>query len=778
MSTPAPKRVFNAVVALIAFIFLVLLPPWRVAMPSNTLDPSWMMTLPYAFAHGWQFGRDLIFTYGPLGFITTTLYHPDYYGISLVFWLLFYGTLATALCVLFRHPSSAALGVLLLVGVALTFNWAHDGPWFVACLCVFLLARRGERSSTLVAGALAVLIAVTVLIKSTSLILALPAMVLVDASRAVRFKSPPLFTPLLLGSFLLFYLASGQNFASLGAYLATAMEISRGYGDAMQSYGSLVELAAFAAVTVILLGAIAWAELSHRRWVEAVICMCMVAGLIFVAAKAGFVRHDIGHAMIAWVALTLTAAAYFGHMPAQARPRILIAFACIAGAFMCCATYVAAGRSLNRPQTAPALLAGDLVDQIRDDVKAVGGVLFGDQVAQFDAAYGEALSRIRSDATLPAVAGSVDIFGVDQAVALAYGLDYKPRPVFQGYSVYTPRLLEKNRAALLGPGAADTILFDLQSVDNRYPALDEGALWPDLLRRYDITGFEGGYAVLQRRAAPRTVDLADLQQSAISFGQTLDVSPWVNELLWVEMDFTPTLFGRLRSFLFKPPMVMLTVTTDHGNVLIFRLIPGVTGQGFLLSPLVESPAQFAELEKRDETVTKFSVAAVGQPFGTFQKTIAVRLKRLTISGENERPAQFDRDALSRLRIMRAMAASAGAVPGQKRPDLRPGNRLLAHAPSQLSLTVPDGATELLIGYGILEGAWGPGYGTDGACFRITTGGSALHEDCLDPTHAEADRPTRNVKLSLPAGATRLTFETSAGPNEDWDWTYWSQVEFR
>lgn len=778
MSAPAPRRVFGAAAALIGFIFVILLPPWRVAMPSNTLDPSWMMTLPYAFAHGWQFGRDIIFTYGPLGFITSTLYHPDYYGISLAFWLVFYGVLALALCVLYRSASTLALGLLVIVAFALTFNWAHDGPWFVACLCVFLLARRGERASSIVAGGLVVLIAVTVLIKSTSLILALPAMILVDAARAVRFRSAPIFTPLLVGAFLVLYLAAGQDIGSLGDYLATALEISRGYGEAMQSYGSLGELAIFAAVTALLFCAITWSELSRRPWLDGLLAASMVAGLIFVAAKAGFVRHDTGHAMIAWVALTLTATAYLGDMAAQGIPRRLVALAGIAGVIMCCATYVKAGRELNRPQSALALLAGDLADQIKADFSAASNVLFGDQVAQFDAAYAEALARIRSEATLPAVTGTVDIFGVDQAVALAYGLDYKPRPVFQGYSVYTPALLEKNRTALLASAAPDTVLFDLQSVDNRYPALDEGALWPDLLRRYDVTVFEGGYAVLKRRQTARAVELQALAQASIGFGETMDVSAWANDLLWAELDFAPTLFGRLRSFIFKPPMVMLTITTDHGNVLTFRLVPGVTGQGFLLSPLVESPAQFAQLSERDETVTKFSVAAIGQPFGTFANKIDVRLKRLSILGDNETPANLDLGALSRLRTMRALSASAGAVAGQKRPELRPGNRLLAHAPSKLSLAVPAGATEVHVSYGILEGAWGPGYGTDGACFRIGADGADIHESCLDPTHVEADRSARDATIALPDGATRVTFETSTGPTEDWDWTYWSRVEFR
>ena len=41
-------------------------------MPSSGLDPSWRMALGYLFEHGMQFGHDVVFTYGPLGFVVLT----------------------------------------------------------------------------------------------------------------------------------------------------------------------------------------------------------------------------------------------------------------------------------------------------------------------------------------------------------------------------------------------------------------------------------------------------------------------------------------------------------------------------------------------------------------------------------------------------------------------------------------------------------------------------------------------------------------------------------
>src|SRR5687768_11213182 len=41
------------------------------APPSSELDPSWQLLLGYALTHSLEFGREIILTYGPLGFITT-----------------------------------------------------------------------------------------------------------------------------------------------------------------------------------------------------------------------------------------------------------------------------------------------------------------------------------------------------------------------------------------------------------------------------------------------------------------------------------------------------------------------------------------------------------------------------------------------------------------------------------------------------------------------------------------------------------------------------------
>jgi hypothetical protein len=773
----AGRTAYLAAAALVVLINLVLQPPWQVGMPSVSLDPSWAMVLLHAFDHGWQFGTDLIFTYGPLGFIMVPQYHPGLYWIALGYWLVFHAALAVAYCILFRGADVWKLALLVAVSLIATYSWAHDGALFAACFILFLLARKNERLATGIAILLTVLMAAAALMKTTTLLLALPTVVLLDINRALTFKKPPIFAAIFTFGFLAAYAAAGQSLGALGTYLFTAFEVSRGYGEAMHVYGAMKELGLFALASLSLFALIAAQEFKKGRG-DGLFLAAMTAGFLFVTAKSGFVRHDVGHVMIPWTALMLAATAYLPEFHVSRSARAVFIAVILAGANACCATYVGGAREAGRTDSAGRILLGDMANQFHYDTKTVGTVLFGDQVAAFEAAYQAQMAILRAQSPVPDLQGTLDIFGVNQSLALAGNAEYRPRPIFQSYSVYTPDLISRNRAALMGPRAPDTILFEIDTVDGRYPSLDEGALWPDLLRLYDVTRYENGYAVLKRRSAPRNVALSDLHQDSIAFGQDMDVSAWADGLLWVELDIRPTLLGRLRSFLFKPPMLMMTVTTDAGNTQTFRIVPGMTGSGFLLSPLVETTDQFALLPARDESIARFSVAAVGRPAGAFEEQIAVRLKRLTIAGENEEPSALDMTALSRLRTLRALAASAGAISGQKKAQILPDGKALAHAPATLSLAVPEGAAQLSVGYGILDGAWADGRDGDGACFRISAGEAVLHEACLDPQRVAEDRTLHSTTVALPAGTSRVAFQTLARENTDWDWTYWSDVQFK
>ncbi len=71
--------------ALVAIHLLLLYPPWRFTTPAAGLDASWILVINHAAAAGWQWGRDIAFTYGPLGYIRHPIFDERLLG-SVLLW--------------------------------------------------------------------------------------------------------------------------------------------------------------------------------------------------------------------------------------------------------------------------------------------------------------------------------------------------------------------------------------------------------------------------------------------------------------------------------------------------------------------------------------------------------------------------------------------------------------------------------------------------------------------------------------------------------------------
>src|SRR5262249_34379829 len=88
------------------------------------------------------------------------------------------------------------------------------------------------------------------------------------------------------------------------------------------------------------------------------------------------------------------------------------------------------------------------------------------------------LESMRDKADLPkirAVVGgdAIDALNLDQDAAVLNGLNYKPHPVFQNYSAYTPALQRLN-AEFFKSKPPQYLLWRTGSIDGRFPTLDDG----------------------------------------------------------------------------------------------------------------------------------------------------------------------------------------------------------------------------------------------------------------------------------------------------------------
>ncbi len=385
-----------------------------------------------------------------------------------------------------------------------------------------------------------------------------------------------------------------------------------------------LKLLIFAVVGLGFCGLAGVLALSNRAWNGAFFVLG-IAGIIFMSFKESYVRNDNSHEMTAVLNLLLIALAFLAVTAAQ--KKALVPFAILLALQSLANTdYPGEIPSQSAQTFTPHNLLCPLVN-------------LGTRNLQDD--YEKSQAKVREQTYLPPVSGSVDLYSFHQELLFAYGMDYRPRPAIQSYSAYTPDLARMNADWLRTDQAATTLFFGIQVFDDKFPAMDDGLSWPELLTRYDILGLSdkfGNCLVLSRSPQPRGYHLQPFPPATITLGRPFAPPTLTNGLVWAEIDIKKTLAGDLQSFLDKPSALMADLQLADGSRHRCRIVPGAARAGFLLSPYIQNNRSFLALARADQTLLS-SKAIVSltlweneQPgaFQCYQPRVNIRFYRLDI----------------------------------------------------------------------------------------------------------------------------------------------------
>ena len=108
-------------ILLLAGTALVLV-PWWPYMPEAGLDPSWVQALNEAVGLGRQFGRELVFTYGPMASVLTAQFHPATDTRMLIGGLFIYGAYVSVFGAL-ASPGRRWLAIPFAIATLVVAAW-------------------------------------------------------------------------------------------------------------------------------------------------------------------------------------------------------------------------------------------------------------------------------------------------------------------------------------------------------------------------------------------------------------------------------------------------------------------------------------------------------------------------------------------------------------------------------------------------------------------------------------------------------------------------------
>jgi hypothetical protein len=607
---PANKTKLASLTHLLLGVFGVLY-VWSRFMPGEAvdnasqvgdLDYAWGQVLHWAFATHRQFGTEVVFTYGPWGFLACG-YNPKTFWVLETAWVCLSAVFLAASWRLARNFSSNRLMAgLWLVGFAAAssipvkndFN-VVPAAWGLLLLGLHFLSD-GSRT-TLIQILLAVTLGWIGLAKFSGLIEGAVVIGAITADNIFRQRRIPWTAAAWVAALLFFWLAAGQHLSSLGPFLLNSWRVAAGYTEAMMlpetAPGNMAGYLILAVLLSILVGKTVWSRCGRF----AMLPMAAVAAILFVAFKMGFVRngweHECTSAMtLVLVSLVCLAATRRVHFK-MVCPSMWLLAATLMFAFSAFGNWTPAkglGRQFIHSLSPTELFA------------PVASICTGSLKNEYR--QNAARKREKFPAPFPPSQGGTDLYSYEQTLVFAEGLSYAPRPVFQSYSAYTPELARMNAEHLRAAKAATNILFAIQPIDQRFPALEDGYSWLELLARYDLKNSGDAPAKflwLTRADTPRQFGLEPLNNVAARMGEKVSLPARDHKLIWVEIAIHKSLAGNLVSWLYKPPPLMLEVTLKDHSRRSYRLVPGMAADGFLLSPVIADNESFAALATREGT---------------------------------------------------------------------------------------------------------------------------------------------------------------------------------
>jgi hypothetical protein len=625
-----------------AFIYLFsLFFPWVSGTPS-TPDDSWEMVLHAAFDQHLQFGRDIVFTFGPWGFLYGG-YYPPTFPICAAAWTIIAFMFWWTGWRVANHFSSNQLFAWLWfigfagvagMGVEQSFDIRMIG-WVLLLLSLHFFVEDGSISArqlllVFVSGMLA-------LVKFTGLIEVAAVVIFIAADDLFRQRRFPWIVFLFAASVLFFWMLAGQHLALLWPFLHYSWALAGGYTEAMMwtPPGETVAGECMLLAMTILIFWTGYATWVQRRFFG-IFPVAGLGAILFLIFKHGYVRYDPIHEITAALQLLLTSVMCLAITWPVLRRKIWWAGAgsliVLAGVYIFCSlTFTRCYREQHFPDEQ---LWKDFAWTLNSK-KFLAPARWLRDPEHLQKIYVKNLAEVRKTFPLPPIRGSVDVYPWNQAVLFAQGLPYDPRPIIQSYSVYTPELAELNAAHLRNARAPDNVLFDIDPTDMHFPSLEDGRSWPELLTRYDIKGMTNTTLILKRSTTPRSYQLTPLKERSVHFDESLTLPAASDAPIWVEMEIKKSLLGAVASTLYKPPALMLKVSLSGGQKFYYHLIPGMARSGFLLSPLIQDTKAFVALASSGGWNTNLDVTSVAISFATpshstpfYQSPMHLRLYRL------------------------------------------------------------------------------------------------------------------------------------------------------
>ncbi len=619
---------------LATFLALLMLPHGIYNNPDFGLDPSWGIAINLAVKNKLIFGKDFVFTYGPLGFLQTRLSIgvPEIaYVLFDVFVLLNFGF------AFFRIMVRSNLLFSFLIIFLCTWIVSREPALILLWLVLFYVFEYLKTQSWVILANLIVLAVVAFFLKlSTGFIppiFAVLAIIYGVRARIISFITASII--IVVYTSLVFALAIPLH-VDLLSFFRESLHIIDGYNDAMYVRVDTPDATdvlrwAVACVAVFVATGLYFLRKILRDEFLTLLFICS-SMFLFVLFKVSFTRfHYHGYFSL----VTPIYGVLLLHAAKEMKRFMIV------GLVFCLVVSISIVGHVDR---VGLLFPVNTIRFIADEI----GLYYklstnypGDSPSY--STYPDYF-RLPDKLTESIGQSSVDILPYDIAVLTSKGLNYRGRPVIQSYCVFDGRLDQLNADFYASDSAPEYLLFNSDEIDGRYGMFSETLLKIEMLKDYTTVDRSWHHILLKRLKKPLTSTIVKTDAGEVNFEQKIKLADGDNlQVAFANVEYS--LIGKIRRLFYQPPNLSVTLYMEGDVQASFKCIQTNARDGIIINRFVPNndPAELALFVNSNGTLSK-RVKAIrfhsNFPAG-FKSTIKYRIEHHRFEGQRKDLSSWD-----------------------------------------------------------------------------------------------------------------------------------------
>ena len=595
------KKLYCLIISIFVTFWIMPINSNAASIGRHTLDSSWRIGLNWGDLLGLEFGKDIVFTYGPAYFLSgdvlLNINKATYlFGniLSIILWfmaiLLFVTNITERLK--FKDIKSNVLSFVIVVISFFSLFFIHiELCNLLLILCLLLIfniciKKYSKAINILWITCIGFLLALISLNKFYFVAASLSLIILAVIIFLIIKKYWNIFYLLLsyIGFLLVIWFILEKSLKNIILYFKNGIVISSGYSEYMNFHpaGGDKYIILFAFFILLLWACIFIFGLIKKNK-KIMIYFLLSLPLLFLIYKEGFTRQDSGHLPIYFsfiIYILIITISIFGKKIWKIFPifLILIVFSVSYTKIDFNIGSKIPGNCQEIATFSKAFLPGyddEYENKLEEDKRIIRNKKPMDD---------HILNLIDAE-------DKVSVIPWEVYIPYVYDLNWSPRPVFQSYTAYKPGLDDMNSEHFTGDNAPDKIIYRIDSIDERYAIFDEPATFREIIKNYDF--FYAGsneFGVLEKKKGECEFQKEIIISDTANIGEIIELPKIDKGYLFCKMDIKLNLEGKVRNLLYRGDYLYIEFFfNDFKKETVIKRFIRENGQnGFFVSKYIDN----------------------------------------------------------------------------------------------------------------------------------------------------------------------------------------------